>query len=514
MIVRGCVVVVGAGIGGLVAAFELAARGLDVTVVERASAPGGKMREIVIEGHGIDSGPTVLTMRWVFEALFAAHGQCLDRYVTLTPAEILARHAWSEDERLDLFADVERSREAIGDFAGAAEASRFTAFCERARATYETLENSFIASEAPTPLSLARGAGLKGLGDLWRISPFVTLWHALGNYFHDPRLRQLFGRYATYCGSSPFAAPATLMLIAHVEQSGVWLVEGGMHRLAVALAQAAKGHGATLRYDSDVQEVLLDGSEVCGVKLASGERLEADSVIVNADAAAVADGLFGDTARAAVALGKVPARSLSAVTFSLLARTQGFSLARHNVFFSRDYRREFSDIFARRRLPDEPTVYVCAQDRDTPAHVDQATRERLFCIVNAPPDGDVRTFDTEEIEQCKKSAFGMLQRSGLKVDFPPEAIVTRTPRDFERLYPATGGALYGRTSHGWTASFNRPTARTKIKGLYLAGGSTHPGPGVPMAALSGRIAAAAIIKDLASTRPLRSRVMFGGMSTA
>ncbi|MGD9195777.1 MAG: FAD-dependent oxidoreductase, partial [Methyloceanibacter sp.] len=241
-------VVIGAGIGGLTAAVELAARGLEVEVLERAPSPGGKMRQLVLDDRPIDSGPTVLTMRWVFEQLFDSVGETFDSQLSLEQAEVLARHSWRGGARLDLFAEVARSADAIGDFAGAKEAARFRAFCDRARATYETLEGPFIKAREPTPLSLTRKAGIKGLGDLWRISPFTTLWSALGGYFKDPRLRQLFGRYATYCGSSPFEAPATLMLVAHVEQEGVWLVEGGMHALARTLEACAKRKGVAFRY--------------------------------------------------------------------------------------------------------------------------------------------------------------------------------------------------------------------------------------------------------------------------
>jgi 1-hydroxycarotenoid 3,4-desaturase len=504
-------VVVGAGIGGLVAALALATSGLQVTVVERAPAPGGKMREIEIDGRSIDAGPTVFTMRWVFEEIFASAGAAFADRVTLMPVEILARHAWSEEERLDLFTNEERSVDAIGDFAGAAEAKRYREFCARARATYATLERPFIRSAEPTPLSLTFGAGLRGLSDLWRISPFTTLWSALGTYFHDPRLRQLFGRYATYCGSSPFAAPATLMLVAHVEQTGVWLIDGGMHRLAAALADLAAERGARFRYGNEVSRVLLDHSAAAGVELVTGEHIEAGAVIVNADVGAISGGRFGTSIAGAVPLSPRATRSLSAVTWALLARTNGFPLTRHNVFFSDDYAAEFDVIFRGHRLPNNPTVYVCAQDRATSGAARQDP-ERLFCLVNAPPIGDSHPFSQEEIQRCEDHAFGQLKRCGLNVEALPEGRVATTPADFERLYPATGGALYGQASHGWTASFTRPRARTRIPGLYLAGGSTHPGPGVPMAALSGRLAAASLLSDLASRARSRKTVMSGGTS--
>ncbi len=265
------IVVIGAGIGGLVSALLLAARGLDVTVVEAADAPGGKMREVAVGGRRLDAGPTVMTMRWVFDRVFTEAGARLDDHLTLTPASILARHAWSENERLDLFADRAASADAIAAFAGPAEGRNYLAFCDQARGLHDALKDSFMARERPSLLGLVQHAGIAGLRQLWGASPFGTLWDALGHSFQDPRLRQLFGRYATYCGSSPFAAPATLMLVAHVEQEGVWLVEGGMHRLARTLAALAEAKGATLRYGEAVSEILVEGGRAAGVRLA-GER--------------------------------------------------------------------------------------------------------------------------------------------------------------------------------------------------------------------------------------------------
>lgn len=504
--------VIGAGIGGLVCALDLAARGLDVTVVERARTPGGKMREATVGDARIDAGPTVLTLRSVFDEIFAAAGASLDAYVTLRPAELLARHHWGADETLDLFGDIERTADAIGRFADAREAEGYRAFCARARSVYETLERSFIRAPRPTPLSLMRNAGPGGLKGLWRGAPFSTLWDELGRHFRDPRLRQLFGRYATYCGSSPYRAPAILMLVAHVERCGVWFVEGGMQRLAEALARLGTHHGVSFRYSTEAAEILLGEKGVIGVKLSTGEQIAADAIVVNADSAALASGLLGSGAAKQVAAYPPGERSLSAVTWALTAKIPSFPLVHHNVFFSSDYRREFDEIFQQGKLPHSPTVYVCAQDRSDTYGDSAVAAERLLCLVNAPATGDSHFFERLEIEQCENATFATLERCGLHIDRRSMSRQITTPADFHRLFPGTGGALYGRASHGWRASFQRPGARTRIGGLYLAGGSTHPGAGVPMAALSGRLAASSLLMDFASTRSWVPTAMPGGTS--
>ena len=487
------VVVIGAGIAGLATAVRLSAKGLPVRVLERAASPGGKMREVAVGDARIDAGPTVMTMRWVFEDLFAEAGTSLSDHVTLTPAEILARHAWADGSRLDLFADRNRTIQAISDFASPAEGDRYAAFCERSASVYETLEDGFIKGSRPSPVELVQRAGVSGL---MGIDPFSTLWASLGKQFTDPRLRQLFARYSTYCGSSPFKAPATLMLVAHVEREGVWLVEGGMHRIARALADLAQCHGVEITYDAEISEILTEGGAVSGVKLASGDTISAAAVVSNSDVSAVATGLFGANVSKA-ANGTTPSeRSLSAVTWSMVARPVGFPLLRHTVFFCDRYQDEFSDIFSARRLPRAPTVYICAQDRG--ASADGAAPggpERLFCLANAPATGDAREFSEDELRAYETAAFELLGRCGLTIEDATSETVRTTPSDFEALFPASGGALYGPASHGWRASFNRAGSRTRVPGLYLAGGSVHPGPGIPMAALSGKQAADAILSD-------------------
>ena len=400
-------------------------------------------------------------MRWIFDGLLAAAGRTLEDTVTLRRADILARHAWRQGGRLDLFADRERSALAIEEFAGAADARGYRALCTRSEDIFRTLKNTFIADQRPGMLELTRRVGFRRLDALWRTAPWQSLWGALGRHFTDPRLRQLFARYSTYVGSSP-------------------------------LAETAASLGAMLHFNAPVQEILADAGRVSALRV-GGESRTFDAVVFNGDASALGQGLLGSAGEAAAPAVPPAERALSAVTFCLVARVQGFPLHYHNVFFAEDYPEEFRAIFNRGEICAAPTVYVCAPDRasgETPAGP-----ERLLLLINAPADGDLRRRDAAQLAALRARALALLEACGCRIDDSDGDCVTTDPLAFAERFPGSGGALYGRATHGMLGSFRRPGARSRLSGLYLAGGSAHPGAGVPMAAMSGRLAAAALLSD-------------------
>lgn len=509
---RADIVVVGAGIGGLSSAVELAVQGYDVTVVDKAEAVGGKMRTIEVDGRPIDSGPTVFTMRDVFEGLFNRAGMELEEAVTLLPLEVLARHAWTDGARLDLFVDPDKSAAAIEAAFGRREADGFRRFCAHTERIYETVKGPFIYGDAGGLMAMMKQLSFGQLRRMATVDFHRSMWRALRSFFRDPRLQQLFGRYGTYYGSSPFKAPATLNLIAHVEQRGVWAVKGGMIELAKAMAEVVRKRGGEIRLGSPVEEVLLEGRRAVGVRLAGGEEIRSHGVVLNVAPEAVANGMLGDALRSATQPSPAP-RSLSAVTWSAVGRVRDFPLAYHNVFFSNDYPHEF-DQLGSGEIPDPPTVYLCAQDRD-PSELDPGLApapQRLFWLVNSPARGDDPAF-SPEIDRCTERSLEQMARCGVTVEVEASQMVCTTPREFERMFPGTGGALYGPATHSLAATFSRPGARTRVEGLYLAGGGAHPGAGVPMVALGGRLAARSAHEDLASTLRSRRAGTSGGTST-
>jgi len=504
--------IVGAGVGGLAAAIKLASAGYAVQILERHPSLGGKMRDFEVDGLRVPCGPTVFTMRWVFEALFAAAGRSLDQAIQLRALPVLARHAWSANERLDLLADPRATKEAIGAFSGPEQACRFEEFCAEARRIHDQLIEPFIKAQRPDLWSMMHRLGARGLLALTGLGPFSSLWSRLGHHFPDPRLQQLFGRYATYCGTSPWLAPATLVLIAHVEMQGVWAIHGGMPALAEALANCAQSLGVEIQCGVGVERIHLKQQQVSAIETSHGEWLPTNHLIYNGDVRALGKGLLGtEVARSFGRAARAPL-SLSALTWCLKAQAEGFDLSYHNVFFDADYRSEFDDVFELHRLPRKATVYLCAPDRlDKPC---SHQPEPMLLLINAPalhrPSN--HEIDAQEIEPCQQRMLHMLEQRGLSLSFTPQQSLITPPSAFAAHFPGSEGALYGPAANGWMATFARESGRSPIKGLYLAGGSVHPGPGVPMAAMSGILAAEALMADHALTRRFHRVATSGGTS--
>lgn len=487
------VIVIGAGAGGLAAAVELAAAGRAVTVLDAAPTVGGKMHQVRSGEHWIDAGPTVFTMRWVFDELFANAGAQFASRLPFKPVTTLARHWWTSGASMDLHADPQVTAADIAALAGSADAEGYLQLCRDSGHIFELLKMSFMAAPQPNPITLALRIGLSRLGEMLALRPHQTLWRALGDYLRDPRLRQLFARYATYVGSSPLKAPATLLLITHSEQQGVWVLPGGMTSLARAMQNLAEEHGAQFKLNTNVAAINTHNGRVSGVTLANGETLAADDIVFNGDRSALATGCLGPDVVLATRGTPVEQRGLSAVTWCLRADTAGFPLSYHNVFFDEDYPREFSALFEDKAVAERPTVYICAQDRLLAGH--HEGHERLLVLVNAPATGDLSTWTREQMSQITARTEAILADCGLKMSLSSATCRMANPQDFASRFPGSGGSLYGQATHGLFSSFTRPSSRTKIPGLYMAGGSVHPGPGVPMATLSGRLAAQALLKQ-------------------
>lgn len=492
------IVIIGAGIGGLAAALRLSdfARRThrDIVVLERHAAPGGKMRTLPSQAGPVDAGPTVLTMRGVFDALFADAGTRLEDHVTLIPQDILARHWWPDGSRLDLHANPDASATAIRAFAGPRAEREFRAFSKRAAQLFKAFDAPMMQAPAPS-LSALSGYVMRNPSLIPAMAPQSTLADMLARQFSDPRLAQLFGRYATYVGGSPYRSPAILALIWQAEAAGVWCVKGGMHQLAKAIADLAAARGVTFQYDAHVDRIETKAGAACAVHLADGSVIPACAVLYNGDPRALATGLLGaDTAKAADTT-RDAARSLSAKVWSFAATPTGAELSHHNVFFCADPQAEFAAL-EKGLPPKDPTLYICAEDRGQNSPVPGV--ERFEIIANAPPV-TAPSPTPEDFTLCQTQTFQSLARFGLHFDKMPGPEALTTAQGFSQLFPGSTGSLYGQSPHGMMAAFQRPTARTQIKGLYLAGGGTHPGPGVPMATISARHAAAAILSDLSST---------------
>ncbi len=482
------VIVIGAGIGGLSAAIRLAAAGRRVVVLEQNAAVGGKMGEVRAGGFRWDTGPSVITMRHVFEDLFAAAGQRLDDYLQLEPVDPLTRYFWPDGTRLDATRDLARMAAQI-EAIDRRDVEGYLGFLAYAARLHRVTGPAFIYGDPVSWRTLTQVP----VGDWPAVDGWRTMDQAIRGFVRSEKMRQLLGRFATYVGASPYLAPATLSVIAHVELTGgVWYPRGGIYTIAAQLERLAREVGVEIHTDTPVRQICLDARrQVRGVRTDRGEW-PAPAVLANVDVATVyAKLLPGVNPARTQALARAEP-SVSGYVLLLGVRGQHPQLAQHNIFFNSAYTREFDAIFKRGQPPEDPTIYVTITSKVDAEHAPPGC-ENWFVLVNAPPLGGNWDWSVEA-DRYRDLILARLAAHG--VDIRDRIVVERrlTPHDIERLTGARRGALYGTSSNSMFAAFQRPANVARdVPGLYFAGGTAHPGGGVPMVMLSGAAAARQIL---------------------
>lgn len=487
------VVVIGAGLGGLAAAARLAALGHQITVCEQAEAVGGKVGVFSRDGFMFDTGPSLLTLPAVYRDLFLKTGQPIEDCLDIVAVDPTCHYRFADGTTLTV-PNASRAgiHRAFDDAFGGGAGDDWDHFLERAQAIWLATRTPFLESPLEGTRDLLRLA--RRTGDLRTVAPWRTLRGLGESYLRDPRQRMVLDRYATYAGSDPRRAPAALAVVPYVEQTfGSWYVPGGLHRLALAVHDRAIERGAVVRTGSDVAEVVLESGHVAGARLASGEWLAADIVVANSDASHLyADLVPVSAARPPLRRLRKATPSLSGFVLMLALRGRTPDLGHHTVLFPRDYDAEFDAVFGQSAAPvADPTVYISAPD--DPAMRPDDDSEAWFVLVNAPRHGDgpgaVDWTAAGLADSYADRVLTVLAERGLDVRDRVLWREIRTPADLARDTRSPGGAIYGTSSNGWRAAFLRPANRSPVPGLFLVGGSAHPGGGLPLVGLSAAIVA-------------------------
>jgi 1-hydroxycarotenoid 3,4-desaturase len=485
------VLVVGAGVGGLAAALALAARGLPVRVLEAAERPGGKVGIVEVAGVQIETGPSVLTLTEVFAGLFARAGLRLEEMVGLRRLDRGFRYRYADGCVLEVAHDPQQTLAGIRSALGPAAEAELASFLAYSRAIWEAAAPHFVLGPAPTWAAMV-GLAARHPRALLAVDPLRSMAAGIDRHVREPHLRMLLRRYATYNGSDPRRAPATLNCIAHVELSlGGYGVQGGIHALVQAMVAAIEARGGIIECGSAVERVLVESGAAVGVVLADGGRRRGRAVLVNADVGWLRDTIPPEAGRHLPAPA-VP--SMSGWTGVLRAARQT-DRPPHEVLFPADYDAEFADIFDRDLPPVAPTVYLCAQER-CHGTTGWADAEPVFVMANAPAEPADQSRAPEVWAALEAAVEHRARAVGAWCD--GDALVwRRTPTQLAADFPGSRGAIYGAASNDRFAAFKRPPNRVSgVPGLYLASGSAHPGGGLPMVALSGLAAADCLGDDL------------------
>jgi len=480
-------VIIGGGLGGLGLALRLARRNMDVTICEKNSSVGGKMNIHVSDGFRFDTGPSLITLLDVFRETFQDAGELMENFITPVRIKPLAHYVFPDGTSFDYTSSIPEWNETIKRI-GSHKHDHFYNFMQLGARIYMLSKNTFFSQ---SPYQFPPSLNLKAL----RYFPLKNAWgkysKTVSLYFQSQYLQQMFNRYPTYVGSSPFHTPATLIIIPYIEYAyGGWFIKGGLYQIIENLKTLCEKNGVQIKCNTNVREILHKNLSVSGIRTENGSEISADIVIMNGDAS-MTPILLGDSSKRNIPPNR---RSLSGIVFLIGVSKTLPDLPHHSIYFSASYEKEFSDLFTERKFPEDPTVYVNAASR-TDRSLVQGEGETLFIMANAPAN-DNDSWDKEMIESVWNSVYNRLLNGGfpdIRKDI--KHISVWTPKNFAERYCMPGGAIYGQYSHGWRATFLRPPNKDrKYKHLYYVGGSTHPGGGTPMVLLSAKITADLIKK--------------------
>lgn len=494
MQVNGKVGIVGAGLGGLAAACTLAARGHQVTVLERNERAGGKAAVLETGGYRFDMGPTILTVPSVLRRIFAEAGRRLEDALDLVPLDPQWRCFFETGDVLDLHADRERMRVAMRAAAGQECWDGYQRFLELATRFHQISEKYFfwrpIGSMRDT-FDAGSTFRLSTLREVLSMRMGRTVSETIRGLIPDARVAQMLDHYTQYIGSAPDQSPAILCAIAHMQNTeGVWYPRGGTGAVARALLELARELGVEFRFGTGVSTIHIEGGRVTGVTTDRGDRLSFDSVVANSDIVRSHRELIDDREAARrFEQQRTYEPACSGVVLYLGLRKRYPQLLHHNFVFSRDPEEEFDSIYRRGQPAPDPTCYVCAPAVTDPTVAPEG-REALYVLVHTPylrPDHDWRKM----LPAYRRVILNKLANCAGLTDLEDSIEVehTLTPQDIHERYSVLNGAIYGLASHGRFTGAFKPSNRSRdVKGLYFAGGSAHPGPGMPMVMMSGWIA--------------------------
>ena len=476
------ILVIGAGLGGLAAAIRLACAGYPVEVWEKNADAGGKLKEIRDGDFRWDTGPSLLTMPDVLRDLFTVAGERMEDHLDLVRLESACRYFWTDgtviDENAAFWAQPEVAR-----------------FLNYARGIYELSGEAFLNYP---PSEMWRAFTPRNLGKLRhlpKVATTQTLAREVERRITDPHLRQIFLRFATYNGSSPYATPATFNIIPYVEATfGPWYVRGGMVKIARELQSLAERNGVKFRFNTLAAK--WDGREATAH---DGTTVRPDFLICNADVLSASD-TFLKAVTPQTTRRSLLREPLSTSGFILFLGLRGRDprLAHHNIFFSDDYPREFAEIHQQQIAPSEPTLYIAASARTDSSHAPDG-HDNWFVLVNAPARDPSHPWTDDEARAYRDLVLQRLAKFGL-TDLPSRIVTQRTftPTDFAARDLAHHGALYGWASHSIRTSLLRPPLRAPgTRNVYFTGGTTHPGGGIPLVLLSGKMVAEMIQRESA-----------------